>query len=316
MKTFLSLKKLTIYSLTALCFTTYQNFSQNTFPNTGNVGIGSLNPNATLTIFSTNNNGTLFKINYVPPTVPPGPAPASSIDIKNLTIGTGSINTTTPDPFFTPQVQPITLTVIPQSNYVVDISRANTQLLGNIGNGYNYLSIHYNGRMGFGTNQPKTNFHFKGSTYIEGALNITRDFLCGGNFQSDGHATVSGNLHVFQNIIIESGDLVIHGEHYQTPGINEIRLHRNGTIRAREVIVDWQEIPDYVFDKNYKLMPLDDLSNYIDQNHHLPNIKAATELKQTAGLNVSQMNYKLLEKVEELTLYVLQLQINQLKQNK
>ncbi len=63
--------------------------------------------------------------------------------------------------------------------------------------------------------------------------------------------------------------------------------------------------PDYVFDEDYKLMPLDELETFIAKRRHLPNIPSAKQLK-SGGLNMTEMQMKLLEKVEELTLYNLQ----------
>ena len=62
--------------------------------------------------------------------------------------------------------------------------------------------------------------------------------------------------------------------------------------------------PDYVFDESYKLMSLDEVAKFIDENNHLPNVPSAKEIK-ASGLNLSQMQMRLLEKVEELTLYTL-----------
>ncbi|HVE72976.1 MAG TPA: hypothetical protein VNI54_16540 [Thermoanaerobaculia bacterium] len=63
-------------------------------------------------------------------------------------------------------------------------------------------------------------------------------------------------------------------------------------------------VPDYVFEQDYKLMPLPELEQFIRDNKHLPNVPSASNVKQ-AGLNLSQMQMRLLEKVEELTLYTL-----------
>ena len=72
--------------------------------------------------------------------------------------------------------------------------------------------------------------------------------------------------------------------------------------------------PDYVFASEYDLTPLHELKAFIKENKHLPNIPKADEVAQE-GIEVGEMNRKLLEKVEELTLYVIQLQeqIDQLK---
>jgi hypothetical protein len=66
---------------------------------------------------------------------------------------------------------------------------------------------------------------------------------------------------------------------------------------------DWA---DYVFDKHYKLMPLRDVENYIIENKHLPNVASASQV-QESGIDVAKMDAKLLEKIEELTLYIIQL---------
>lgn len=64
------------------------------------------------------------------------------------------------------------------------------------------------------------------------------------------------------------------------------------------------DTPDYVFEDGYPLMSLADLQTYIAREKHLPNVPSAEEIKR-GGLNLSQFQMRLLEKVEELTLYVL-----------
>ncbi len=65
--------------------------------------------------------------------------------------------------------------------------------------------------------------------------------------------------------------------------------------------------PDYVFDKNYDLMPLDELKNNLEQNKHLPGLPSAKTVESEGGYHIGDMQKKLLEKVEELTLYVIKL---------
>ena len=55
-------------------------------------------------------------------------------------------------------------------------------------------------------------------------------------------------------------------------------------------------------------MSISDLENYIKANKHLPNIKGENEYNESEGLSLGEMNLKLLEKVEELTLYTIQQQ--------
>lgn len=84
------------------------------------------------------------------------------------------------------------------------------------------------------------------------------------------------------------------------------KLSVNGRIRAQEVKVENANWPDYVFKKSYSLSPLQEIEKHIQQNGHLPGIPSAAEVKQS-GVNLGEMNAKLLEKIEELTLYVIEL---------
>jgi hypothetical protein len=70
--------------------------------------------------------------------------------------------------------------------------------------------------------------------------------------------------------------------------------------------------PDYVFSPGYKLLPIDDLEKSIMANKHLPNMPSAADVTAEKGFEVGDMNRRLLEKVEELTLYIIEIN----KQNK
>ena len=84
----------------------------------------------------------------------------------------------------------------------------------------------------------------------------------------------------------------------------DYKLNVNGTIKAKEIKVkaDWS---DFVFADNYKLMSLDKLEQHIKVNKSLPGIPTEKEVKEN-GVKVGEMQAKLLEKVEELTLYVIE----------
>lgn len=82
-------------------------------------------------------------------------------------------------------------------------------------------------------------------------------------------------------------------------------LDVKGTIRAAEVkIVSVDQFADFVFDRNYRLPKLSDVSQYISNNGHLPEIPSASEVKKD-GMSLVDMQIKLLQKVEELTLYAI-----------
>lgn len=61
---------------------------------------------------------------------------------------------------------------------------------------------------------------------------------------------------------------------------------------------------DFVFEKNYKLRPLTEVESYINQNGHLPEVPSTQEV-QANGMNLAENDAKLLQKIEELTLYVI-----------
>ncbi|WP_343747085.1 polymer-forming cytoskeletal protein [Fluviicola sp.] len=91
-----------------------------------------------------------------------------------------------------------------------------------------------------------------------------------------------------------------------------LELDNTGLLYAREVKVNLEAWPDYVFEESYNLMPLEELGAYIRANNHLPNVPEACELEEQ-GINLAESNVMLMEKVEELTLYLLQMK-NQLDQ--
>jgi len=78
-----------------------------------------------------------------------------------------------------------------------------------------------------------------------------------------------------------------------------------GTIRAKEVLVNLDGGADFVFEKDYKLLPIEHVANYVQKNKHLPDIPSANEMVKN-GVSMGDMQVKLLQKVEELTLYAIQ----------
>ena len=114
----------------------------------------------------------------------------------------------------------------------------------------------------------------------------------------------NGNLQVNNgNVKIIDGNLEI-----KDGLVVNFKVGTNGAVRARRIDVDLQTIPDYVFRADYKLMPLEDLKKFIEEKKHLPNIKSEQEYNNTGSIDITELNLKLLEKVEELTLYVIDLQ--------
>jgi hypothetical protein len=84
------------------------------------------------------------------------------------------------------------------------------------------------------------------------------------------------------------------------------KLAVGGGVIAESVKVKPQaEWPDYVFEKGYPMLSLPDLEKFILKNKHLPNVPSAAEVKKE-GLDLGETNAKLLQKIEELTLYLIE----------
>ena len=82
------------------------------------------------------------------------------------------------------------------------------------------------------------------------------------------------------------------------------KLDVKGTIRAREIKVDLNGA-DFVFEKDYKLMPLNEFELFIKEQKHLPEVAPAKEMKEN-GTDLGNLNSKFLQKMEEMTLYLIE----------
>ena len=113
-----------------------------------------------------------------------------------------------------------------------------------------------------------------------------------------GTSAPKAKLHVTTGMVI--------GTTSTTPATGYI-LSVNGKIISEEVRVqldaNW---PDYVFDNTYKLKSLKEVEQYIAANKHLPGIPSARQVEKE-GLHLGDMQKRIMEKVEELTLYIIQL---------
>lgn len=89
--------------------------------------------------------------------------------------------------------------------------------------------------------------------------------------------------------------------------VRNFSVNGAGQVYARKYTTTLNPIPDYVFFSGYDLMPLNELRTYVQTNHHLPNVPSAEEMS-SAPVDLGELNRLLLEKVEELTLYILELE--------
>jgi hypothetical protein len=85
-----------------------------------------------------------------------------------------------------------------------------------------------------------------------------------------------------------------------------VKLAVNGKVNCKEVEVTLTGWSDFVFNKDYKLRSLNEVENFINTNKHLPDVPSEKEVTAN-GLNLGNMNATLLQKVEELTLYMIDL---------
>jgi hypothetical protein len=190
------------------------------------------------------------------------------------------------------------------------------------------MLIDENGNVGIGTNTPNVKLEVAGVARFTGsnAFSIGGDvnqlriqtssqipnqsfgFLNAGN-SFEGirvkQVSVGGNYADLHQAPLNG--LIVEGNVGIGTTIPDAKLAVKGTIHTQEVRVDLNGAvaPDYVFEKDYSLMPLDELKTYIDTNKHLPEVPSAKEMEEN-GVNLKEMNLLLLKKVEELTLYLIE----------
>ena len=163
------------------------------------------------------------------------------------------------------------------------------------------------GYVGIGTSAPNVRFHVNG-ILGEDAMSVQVSGSTKMLVQSNGGTSIGSLTAAPSNGLFVSGNVQVGTE----PVPTGYKMSIDGKLVCEEVKVqlsaDWA---DYVFDENYKLLPLVEVEAFIEANNHLPNIPSADQLEQT-GLDLSAMNILMMQKIEELTLYVIELD----KQNK
>ena len=141
--------------------------------------------------------------------------------------------------------------------------------------------------------------------YLFGGKGGDRGALNGGDVFIDGGEKGSASA--------QDGNILIASQHGNVGiGTTNItgtgyKLYVDGNIRTRRVRVDQDTWADYVFESNYKLRPIQEVEQYIQKEKHLPDVPSAAEVKKE-GLDLGDNQAVLLKKIEELTLYIIQLQ--------
>ena len=194
-----------------------------------------------------------------------------------------------------------------------------TGLLKLEGNGNHYLS---KGNFGIGTGTPNAKLDVNGSIIVKDGHNLSWGNKYGAGIPTIAANTASG-IYFYPNgstlgatmKIDKSGNVGIATTTIPTG----YKLAIAGKIITEEVKVQLKaNWPDYVFAKAYNLPTLKEVEKHIEEKGHLPNIPSAKEVKDNKGIELGKMNAKLLEKIEELTLYTIQQEkeIQELKKQK
>lgn len=142
--------------------------------------------------------------------------------------------------------------------------------------------------------------------YLRMGHNGTDAFL-----ESGGSQTAQLHINMSNGRTVQFGGDIFVADHIGVgtnnffEGAREYKLAINGHIRAKAAHI-YPAWADYVFEEDYPLMNLEDLESYIDENGHLPGMPTAAEVAEQ-GIDIGEIQVKTLEKIEELTLYLLEM---------
>lgn len=163
-----------------------------------------------------------------------------------------------------------------------------------------HFAIKDNGRIGIGTIDPNSDLTiYKGTSSTFNTMDI--------NVASSGTLTQKQASYFLK--ISNTNDTLdifkIRGDGNIGIGTNspDYKLDVRGILRAQEIVVNLNEGADFVFNDSYKLKPIQEVYEFVKENKHLPDIPSATEMVKD-GVNMGEFQLKLLQKVEELTLYM------------
>ncbi len=182
----------------------------------------------------------------------------------------------------------------------------------------NFFTVKPSGNVGIGNASPSKKLDVNGSIGAQDFIVVQNggSYLVALNGQNHGY--ISGRNSSFQHkfYITSNGTSYLNGGRVGIGTTSpDSKLTVKGNIHAEEVKVDLSVPgPDYVFKEDYNLKSLKEVQNYIKEYGHLPNIPSAKEMEEN-GVQLGEMNMKLLEKIEELTLYVIELEKENKKMN-
>ncbi|MFC1226709.1 hypothetical protein ACFE6N_23095 [Pedobacter sp. BG31] len=206
------------------------------------------------------------------------------------------------------------------------------------------FAISDNGNVGIGSTSPMAKLDVAGNMLLQSALNNSsprpslstqplsgeiRSYSQSGYAYNDGLLRLSAGAGttpaIMSYIDISSYSTIPDMDQnivFGTAGQEKMRIHKNGNIGigtanptdmltvagkigAREIKVSTNAGADFVFEPGYKLADLSEVECFVKANKHLPEIPAAKEMIEN-GVSLGELNIKLLQKVEELTLYLIE----------
>ena len=277
----------------------------NTFPPTGNVGIGTMNPDYPFELNSNKGGGGMFSLLNTS-----GAESSISYRIGNNNINTGwVVGNYFDDYFFYSYTKGSQTVTFKPNGYVgigtnspsakLDVQDSNTSnLLCRVWNTNTSATGSSSIRIAnSGNNNNGSRLEFSDNNYYVGTISSDRNqgivFRVG---RGSNPLNMSERMRISQNGNIGIGTIET-GTH---------KLAVEGTIGAREIKVEATGWSDFVFNSDYKLKPLDEVESFIEENNHLPNVPSEKEVMEN-GIALGEMDAKLLQKIEELTLYMIEM---------
>ena len=261
----------------------------------GNIGIGTTEPSRTLHVVAPENT---WKARFS--------GSDGYIDIGPANSGWAHIYTDRPKFIFNKDIYSIT----------GGFSAYNSAKLYLKTNGTTRLTINTDGKIGIGTDVPEETFQLKGNTcniLLDNTAETESGIIFRDNQDISGHqvakilynsnTTDDNKLNFYNNDLTNPRLTIAYNGNIGIGIVNpQNKLDVNGTIHAREVKINLDGWSDFVFSDDYNLRSLEETEVFICENGHLPDIPSAAQVEEE-GISIGEMNAKLLQKIEELTLY-------------
>lgn len=296
----------------------HSNYNYNTVingNNVGNVGIGTLTPQAKLDV----GGDVIFRNNVTIPNIP------AAVDPLNLNVlmtdPTGAVSTSDMDNLMDIIYGPCDLALAGGGSLP-------PHWTSEIGEIYAICDV----KVGIGTDDPLYKLDVRGNGYFSENMGLRTIPSSFSTLKIDG-SNYGAALEIEQNNTSDYSKLlllnytnptteiikVVNAQTNQVPFLLEasgkmtihngtekiLQLEESGLLHARKIRVDTQAWPDYVFTENYVLKPLQEVEAYIQKEKHLPEVPSQ-EVVLNEGIDLSEMNVLLMQKIEELTLYIIE----------